>query len=81
MAPNKKTIPAKDLIHGRYYQGTSRNAEFARWDGNLKRFVHWRYKFGEWFLDELCHPEHEQYFDAFFVEREVPAPNKEIPLE
>lgn len=73
-------IARKDLIHGAYYKGQCRNATEARWNENLGRFVHWRTKFGQTFLEEICHPEDEKRFDVFVVEEKIDTPTKEIPL-
>ena len=73
-------IRKKDLIHGAYYKGRSRNASEARWDGDRNVFVHWRYKFGETFLDELRHPEDEQVYDVFVAYEKIDTPTKPIPL-
>ncbi len=73
-------IAKKDLIDGAYYKGTCRNAEIARWDGKKQHFVHWRTKFGQTFLEEIKHPEDEQYYDVFVVEGIIEKPTKEIPL-
>lgn len=63
-------IPKKDLIHGAYYKGTCRNATVARWNAEKEVFVHWRNKFG-WFLETICHPEDEDYFDVFVVDTQI----------
>ena len=73
-------IPKKDLIHGAYYKGRSRNANEARWNAELEKFVHWRTKFGHTFTEEICHPEDEQKFDVFVVEA-VCETTKEIPFK
>lgn len=56
-------IEKSKLQVGYYYIGTCRNASLARWDG--ERFTYWRYKFGNWFLEEICHPEDDQTYDTF----------------
>ena len=73
-------IPKKDLIHGAYYKGRCRNANEARWNAELEKFVHWRTKFGHTFTEEICHPEDEQKFDVFVVE-DVCETTKEIPFK
>lgn len=73
-------IARKDLIHGAYYKGHCRNAEEARWNERNGCFVHWRTKFGQTFLEEIKHPEDEQYYDVFVVEEILEKPTKEIPL-
>lgn len=73
-------ICKKDLKHGQYYFGRCRNANEARWDGNINKFIYWRYKFGHMFLEEICCPEDDQRFDVFVTERELETPIKEIPL-
>jgi hypothetical protein len=59
-----KTIAKKDLVVGEYYLGDCRNAQIARWDGNM--FYHWRTKFGTKFIEAIKHPEDEQYYDVFY---------------
>ena len=75
---NRPKIARKDLIVGKYYKGHCRNAEEARWNGEV--FIHWRTKFGNTFLEEIKHPEDEQHFDVFVVEELLDNPTKEIPL-
>ena len=75
-------IPKKDLVHGRYYYGTCRNANFARWCGHTERFYLWRLKFGGQFVEELPHPEDEAVADVFvpktraIVRMTIPLPKK-----
>ena len=76
------TIAKKDLVHGAYYQGTCRNASVARWNGEREVFVYWRYKFGEYFLDEVKHPEDDNIYDVFIVDKQIEEiPAKQIPLD
>jgi hypothetical protein len=80
---NKYRIPkiAKaDLVHGVYYRGHCRNASIARWDENHQCFIHWRSKFGERFLEEIQHPEDQEYFDAFIVQERIENPEETIPV-
>lgn len=55
------------LVHGAYYRGNCRNAQLARWHGPAQRFVHWRVKFGQRFLEAIAHPVDEQHFDVFLA--------------
>jgi hypothetical protein len=73
-------IPKKDLVHGQYYTGTCRNATVARWDAKLEKFLHWRKKFGHEYIEEIKHPEDEQYYDVFVVMEVCTNPEREIPL-
>jgi hypothetical protein len=73
-------IAKKDLKHGVYYEGRCRNANVARWNADRQCFVHWRTKFGDTYLEEIRHPEDEQRYDVFVVEKEVFNPIKEIPF-
>lgn len=67
------------LEHGAYYRGTCRNAELARWHGPAQRFVHWRAKFGQRFLEAIRHPVDEPHFDVFLaVEKVAPEPGQDI---
>ena len=74
-------IAKKDLIHGAYYTGRCRNASEARWNADREVFVHWRTKFTSTFLEEIKHPEDDEFFDVFVVEQILETPSKEIPFE
>jgi hypothetical protein len=75
-------IPKTALKHGAYYKGICRNATVARWDGIVERFYHWRSKVGAVFVEDICCPEDDKYFDVFVAEVELTeAPEKEIPLK
>lgn len=71
-------IPKKDLKHGAYYKGTCRNASEARWDTNHDVFWHYRTKFNYTFLEEIKHPEDDDYYDVFYPQEELETPTKEI---
>jgi hypothetical protein len=58
-------IPKEALIHGMYYYGRCRTASIARWDAVKQTFVHWRYKFGNTFLEETNCREDELHMDVF----------------
>lgn len=73
-----KVIPKKDLEHGAYYHGTCRNASEARWDANHNLFLHYRTKFNHIFLEEIRHPEDENYYDVFYPLEKLDKPTKEI---
>lgn len=75
-------ICKNDLEHNTWYRGHCRNAEYAKWDAVYKRFVHWRTKFGEWFTEEILHPEDDQVWDVFEPYEKVDKPEhiKEIEL-
>src|SRR5271154_6091772 len=47
-------LPKEALRHGVYYYGRCRNARIARWDAVRQVFVHWRKKFSDVFLEEIC---------------------------
>ncbi len=74
-------IAKSELEHGAYYAGRCRNASVARWDADKQKFLHWRTKFNETFLEEICHPEDDTMFDVFVVESKIDSPVKEIPLD
>ena len=76
----KSKINKSDLEHGVYYSGHCRNASEARWDATIQRFIYWRSKFGELFLEEICHPEDDQIYDVFVVESKKEVPIKEVPF-
>ncbi len=73
-------IAKADLMHGAYYYGRCRNASIARWNADTQRFVYWRNKFGHKFVEEICHPEDDQVFDVFVVEKEIDPPVGGIPF-
>ena len=73
-----KHIPKKDLITGRYYKGTCRNAHEARWDGTI--FIHWRTKFCYTYAERICCPEDDDHYDVFYATELQDTPEKEIPL-
>ena len=81
---NDKYVPKiakKDLEHGAYYKGNCRNANEARWNADKNKFVHWRTKFNNTYLEEIRHPEDDKLFDVFVVEEKIETPTKEIPFK
>ncbi len=74
------TLAKDQLVHGKYYEGTCRNATLARWNIERNRFFHWRVKFGHHFVEAICHPDDEQHYDVFLANREVEAPELPIPF-
>lgn len=75
-----KVILKEDLEHGCYYNGICRNATEARWNETKNCFVYWRYKFGTYLLEEICHPADDHTYDVFLAREKLPEPTKEIPL-
>jgi hypothetical protein len=73
-------IAKKDLAHGAYYYGRCRNATIARWNAKTEKFFYFRNKFGETFIEEICHPEDDKLYDVFIVEKEIDPPVKKIPF-
>lgn len=77
-------IKKENLLHGAYYRGRCRNAEYARWNAETNRFYHWRTKFGHTFIEEIECPEDEQQFDVFVAEELIDifdlSNYKEIPF-
>lgn len=61
-------VPKEDLVHGFYYKGECRNADVARWNNDIKKFIYWRSKFGDTFLEEICCPEDDEEFDVFYAQ-------------
>ena len=59
-----KHIKRKDLHPDTCYVGECRNATLAYWDG--EEFLHFRYKWGERFIEEIKHPEDEAHYDVFY---------------
>lgn len=60
----KNYINKSDLIIGRKYKGTCRNAEEAVWVG--KYFIYERCKFGDKYHESINHPEDDNGFDLFY---------------
>ena len=60
-------IPLAEMETGVYYAGDCRNATHAYWNG--LRFIHLRTKWGDTFLEGIEHPENEQRYDVFLVDR------------
>jgi hypothetical protein len=59
------TIPKKDLKHNTWYAGACRNSSLAKWDANKQLFYHWRTKFSDRYIEEICHPEDDKIHDVF----------------
>lgn len=70
----------EQLVHGHYYEGTCRNAWIARWNAERNCFFHWRTKFGHKYVEAICHPDDEQYYDVFLVDHELEEPAETIPF-
>lgn len=58
-------IPKRELIDGAWYVGSCRNASEAQWDEKQEKFVYRRYKFVDWFIEEINHPEDDDGCDCF----------------
>ena len=56
-------IPLHELIAGKTYIGTCRNASEAVWDG--EEFVYQRYKWGETYPEKINHFENDDGYDVF----------------
>lgn len=56
-------IPKDKLEVGAVYEGSSRNFDKATWDGKV--FWGKRYKFGQWFDDNVNHFEDDNGYDLF----------------
>lgn len=73
-------IPKSELKHGAYYSGECRNAGIARWNGEKQVFVYWRGSMaGDWYTEEINHPEDDDGCDLFEVEAET-QPERDIPF-
>ena len=75
-------IAKQDLVHGAWYVGHCRNAEYAKWNGEKKHFVHWRWKFAVKYPETILHPEDDQVYDVFEPYEKVDKPDfvEEIEL-
>ena len=56
-------IPKSELVIGRTYVGSCRNASEAIWNG--KTFTYKRYKFGDTFWEDINHFEDDDGYDLF----------------
>jgi len=56
-------IKEEMLITDHYYAGFCRNAKIAKWDG--KKFLYWREKFGNTFIEEIDYWTPEGEYDEF----------------
>lgn len=66
---NKGAIAKKDLVVGKTYIGTCRNANEAVWIGEC--FQYERTKFGYTFLEKINHFEDDNGFDLFIPIKEI----------
>lgn len=64
-------IAKKDLKHGAYYYGNCRNTTVARWNGEKQVFCHWRFKWGDRFIETICHPDDDAVYDVFYPYNEI----------
>ena len=62
-------IPKDKLEVGATYEGSSRNFHKATWDGKV--FWGKRYKWGEWFDDNVNHFEDDNGYDLFVPIRKI----------
>lgn len=62
----KMYIPKSELVHGEYYSGSCRNSSIARWSATRNIFLYMRSKFGDYFVDEIDHPEDNRGYDLFY---------------
>ena len=56
-------IPKSELVIGKRYVGSCRNASEATWNG--KTFTYKRYKFGRTFFEDINHFEDDDGYDLF----------------
>jgi len=71
-------LQKSELEHGAYYKGSCRNATEARWNSKHNSFWYWRTKFSYTFIEEVKHPDEEEYYDVFYPEKKLEVPTKEI---
>lgn len=75
-------VPFERLEHGAYYRGTCRNGSVARWNAEALMFVHWRTKFGGYWID--ARPGESRFVEFRPFERlesspfEIPATSEEF---
>ena len=61
-------IPKEELVVGKTYVGSCRNASEAVWNGN--GFTYMRTKFGNTYLEDINHFEDDDGYDVFIPIRE-----------
>lgn len=60
-------IPLSEMKVDVVYEGFCRNASYALWNG--ERFIHLRTKWTATFLEDISHPENEEHYDVFMVQK------------
>jgi hypothetical protein len=73
-------LAKNQLEHGAYYVGECRNSRVARWNSEKQKFVYWRTKLGETFIEEIKHQEDETKWDSFAPKEKIDPPRDLIPL-
>jgi hypothetical protein len=64
-------LKKEQLVHGKYYLGSCRNASVARWHEGNNCFRHVRHKFGDAFEEDIFHPADDDGFDVFVPVTEI----------
>lgn len=64
-------IPKKDLVHNNWYKGQCRNAPVAVWDAKNEEFLYIRFKFFEFFMESIKHPEDDDGYDLFYPHEHI----------
>ncbi len=68
----------EQLIDGKYYRGTCRNANVAQWDEKGNCFWYMRHKFGNNFAEKINHLQDDNRYDLFVPLEEVDPKENEI---
>jgi hypothetical protein len=77
------TMLIAPFVHGAYYFGMCRNAQIARYNADIDKFIYWRQKFGNVYAEEIGHAGNDNGFDLFRpygTLTVLPEGFKEIPL-
>ena len=64
-------IPKKDLLAGHFYLGNHRRGKIGQWDAQQNRFLYWREKFSQCFIDSMEHFEDWSQYSVFVPIMEV----------
>jgi hypothetical protein len=73
-------LAKSELKIGAYYEGECRNSDVARWNGKV--FLFWCTKFGDVFIDDVPHFEHEEPgMDYFARSKEVKCDGPEASMD
>lgn len=68
----KPAFSKAELLDGHWYEGISQRAKFAYWNKAKQRFMYMLEVHGILFVEEICHPENDKYYDTFCPMSRIP---------